>query len=148
MEIKIKNKAGIKLLTADTLCEEDIDVTLDSSLIPSGKIDIVDTREYDVTQYSKAQIYELNLKPENIKEGVSILGVKGNYSNNDNSNNIFIGTIAEYQEANSKNLISDGMLVHITDDNIYDDEDFYIPELSTGTSSVLGVGVLGKMILR
>ena len=66
------------------------------------------------------------------------------YEGHTNNNNIFIGTLAEYQEANSKNLIPDGMLVHITDDNNQDDEDFYIPSLTT---SILGVGKLGHMTL-
>jgi hypothetical protein len=56
MEIKIKNKAGIKLLTADTLCEEDIDVTLDSSLIPSGVLNINENGMHDVEQYAQVNV--------------------------------------------------------------------------------------------
>ena len=48
-EIKITDKSGVKLLTKDKYCTEDINVTLDAS----------------------------NLRGENIKEGVSVLGVTG-----------------------------------------------------------------------
>ena len=48
-EIKITDKSGVKLLTKDKYCTEDINVTLDAS----------------------------NLRAENVKEGVSVLGVTG-----------------------------------------------------------------------
>lgn len=46
---------------------------------PSGSIDIVDTQEYDVTQYAKAQIKDENLKAENIAENVTVLGIVGTH---------------------------------------------------------------------
>jgi hypothetical protein len=114
---------------------------------PSGKKIIRTTEELNVRDYATAQVYEPNLIPENIKKDVTILGIKGNCSISSNTNNIFIGAMAEYQEANLNNLIPYGTLVYITDDGVVDDEDFYLPELSVGTSSILGKGILGKMIL-
>lgn len=79
MRIKIDSKDGVVLHTAKQYCEEDIIITLDSSLFPSGKIEITDTNEVDVTAYETAQINDNNLKAENIAEGVEILGVVGNF---------------------------------------------------------------------
>lgn len=56
MELKIKNKNGIKLLTKDTKCEEDIIVKLDSSLIPSGTLEVTENGEHDVTNYEKVNV--------------------------------------------------------------------------------------------
>ena len=37
------------------------------------------TEEYDVTQYSTAQIKDENLKAENIAENVEVLGITGTF---------------------------------------------------------------------
>ena len=46
---------------------------------PEGTFVIEDTDAHDVSQYAKAQVVDDNLKPENIKEDIVILGVTGTY---------------------------------------------------------------------
>ena len=50
---------------------------LDGGITPSGKIEITNTEEINVTNYETAQVVDSNLIAENIKEGVSILGKVG-----------------------------------------------------------------------
>ena len=50
------------------------------SVSPTGNIEITDTKETDVSNYATAQIVDANLKAENIKEGVIILGITGEYT--------------------------------------------------------------------
>lgn len=38
------------------------------------------TEEIDVSEYATAQIVDANLKAENIKDGVIILGITGTYA--------------------------------------------------------------------
>ena len=79
MEIKIRNKNGIILQTKDKICDDNIIIRLDNSLIPSGNIDITNTEEVDVTRYARAQIKDENLKAENIAENVEVLGITGTF---------------------------------------------------------------------
>ena len=53
--------------------------TIDVGITPSGKIEITNTEEINVTNYETAQIVDSNLTEENIKEGVSILGKVGTF---------------------------------------------------------------------
>ena len=46
-------------------------------ITPSGKKEITNTSEVDVTNYATAQVVDSNLKANNIKKGISILGVTG-----------------------------------------------------------------------
>ena len=46
-------------------------------ITPSGKIDITNTQETDVTNYAIAQVVDNNLVDSNIKKDVTILGVTG-----------------------------------------------------------------------
>lgn len=56
-------------------------VVVDDSLItPKGKKTITGTAEVDVTEYATAQVVDENLVAENIKSGVTILGVEGTYT--------------------------------------------------------------------
>ena len=48
-----------------------------TGITPTGKKEITDTNETDVTAFAFAQVVDSNLKAENIKEGVSILGILG-----------------------------------------------------------------------
>lgn len=48
-------------------------------IVPSGKVEIKDTNEVDVTQYAAAQVVDENLTAENIKAGVSVLGIEGTH---------------------------------------------------------------------
>ena len=54
-----------------------------------------------------------------------------------NAANMFVGTMAEYQTANTAGNIPVGCIVYITDDS----------EAGDATSAILGVAVLGSMIL-
>lgn len=107
-DFKITDKSGIKLKTANKYVREDLAVTLtdadinnivaenikkdvsilgvtgtyekpDGYIIPSGKIEITNTEEINVTNYATAQVVDSNLSAENIKEGVSILGKVGTF---------------------------------------------------------------------
>ena len=57
-----------------------------------------------------------------------------------NSANMFVGTMAEYQTANAAGNIPVGCIVYITDDSVD-------TESSDATSAILGVAVLDSMIL-
>ena len=50
------------------------------NIAPNGNINITSTEETDVSEYATAQIADANLLPENIKDGVIILGVTGEYT--------------------------------------------------------------------
>ena len=52
----------------------------DNYVLPTGNINITNTEETDVSEYATAQIVDANLLPENIKDGVIILGVTGEYT--------------------------------------------------------------------
>lgn len=51
--------------------------TIDVGITPSGKIEITNTEEINVTNYETAQVVDSNLSAENIKKDISILGVTG-----------------------------------------------------------------------
>ena len=51
----------------------------DNYVLPTGTIEITGTKETDVSDYATAQIVDVNLKEENIKKGVIILGITGTY---------------------------------------------------------------------
>ena len=52
----------------------------DNYVLPNGNINITDTKKTNVSEYATAQIVDANLLPENIKDGVIILGVTGEYT--------------------------------------------------------------------
>lgn len=68
---------------------------------PTGKRIITDTQETDVTQYKKVQVVDENLKPENIKQGVRILGTTG--------------TMKGYVEPSGKYIITNTQEVDVSD---------------------------------
>ena len=49
-------------------------------LVPTGKINITDTSEVNVSNYAAAQVVDSNLSAANIKQGVNILGITGSYA--------------------------------------------------------------------
>ena len=59
MEVKINNKNGLRLLTAGKYCKEDINITFDKSLIPSGTLEITENGENSL-EYSKFHSYYEN----------------------------------------------------------------------------------------
>ena len=83
MIVNVK-KLNTKLLTKDKYCKEDIIIHIDKSLvspdIPMGTIDITTTEKVNVADYEFAQVVDNNLVAENIKNGVSILGVEGSFT--------------------------------------------------------------------
>ena len=52
----------------------------DGYVLPTGNKEITTTEETDVSVYATAQIVDANLKAENIKDGVIILGIIGTYT--------------------------------------------------------------------
>jgi len=50
------------------------------NVAPTGNINITSTEEIDVSAYATAQIVDANLKAENIKDGIIILGITGEYT--------------------------------------------------------------------
>lgn len=52
----------------------------DNYVLPTGNKEITTTEETDVSEYATAQIVDANLKAENIKNGVIILGITGIYT--------------------------------------------------------------------
>lgn len=78
MNVKVNKKNGIRLKTKNKLLKEDIVITTGDELVqPEGNIEIKSTKEYNVANYETAQIVSDTLLPENIIEGVDILGVRG-----------------------------------------------------------------------
>lgn len=49
-------------------------------VLPTGNKEIMTTEETDVSNYATAQIVDANLKAENIKDKVIILGITGTYT--------------------------------------------------------------------
>lgn len=56
VELKIPTRKGLTLYTKKKFIEDDIDVTLDDSLIPKGTITITENGEYDVSNYETANV--------------------------------------------------------------------------------------------
>ena len=77
MKIKMLDKT-LKINSNKKFFNEDIYVQIPNGYLkPEGTLNITTTNEYNVTNYSKAKIVEPNLIPENISDGITILGVTG-----------------------------------------------------------------------
>ena len=78
----IANSIRAKKGTTNTIqpinMAEEID-GITTGITPSGKIEITNTEEINVTNYETAQVVDSNLSAENIKKDVSILGVTGTF---------------------------------------------------------------------
>lgn len=125
---------------------EEVKVKVDVP-IPEGNIDITNTEEYDVTKYATAQIKDDNLKPENIAEGVEVLGIEGTFRGGIDTSDAtatsddllkgktayanekkLVGTIEDYDYSTSENVgveytdafykLVNGTLTEIDDDRI------------------------------
>lgn len=66
---------------------------------PSGKINITNTNEVDVSSYATAQIVDSNLLAENIKKDVAILGITGSYEGSGGTDvgELLNGTLTEIE---------------------------------------------------
>lgn len=71
--LTLKVDAKAKEIIADSL-------DLGGGITPTGSITITTTEAVDVTNYASAQVDNTNITPENIKNGVTILGVTGSYT--------------------------------------------------------------------
>lgn len=56
-----------------------VTVSVPQGVFPTGNINITDTNVTDVTNYATAQVVSENLKPENIKKNIDILGIIGTF---------------------------------------------------------------------
>ena len=52
---------------------------------PAGKKELTDTNEVDVTNFATAQVVDENLVAENIKSGVTVLGIVGTHEGGEDS---------------------------------------------------------------
>lgn len=52
---------------------------ISTGITPSGNINITDTQQTDVTNYATAQVVDANLTPDNIADGVTVLGIVGTH---------------------------------------------------------------------
>jgi len=121
---------------------EDVDVKSggEGSSFPSSSLSMyLDELETRLTEYIK---------------GLSVLGSLISFTKGDGNegsfNTTWIGTREEYEAANSENKIPVGTIVVITDEvdeDINDDTGNDDDINADATSSILGVGVLGQMIL-
>lgn len=62
----------------DTVLEK-VNALPQAGITPTGNINITDTNVTDVTEYATAQVISENLKSENIKKDIDILGVTGSF---------------------------------------------------------------------
>ncbi len=54
-------------------------INVPTGITPTGKKEITDTNEVDVTNFATAQVVDSNLTAENIKKDVTILGITGTH---------------------------------------------------------------------
>ena len=74
----IRTKKGTSAKYLPENMAEEID-GIPTGITPSGKIEITNTEEINVTNYATAQVVDSNLSAENIKKDISILGVMGTF---------------------------------------------------------------------
>ena len=82
--VSFNENGDYKVLPDDGFVLEEVGINVnvpipEGYIVPEGKVEIKDAKEIDVTQYSKAQIVNENLKAENIAENVEVLGIKGTF---------------------------------------------------------------------
>ena len=106
-----------------------------------------ETKSYaDTVASSKANIDHNHDEDYDAKGSAEeALNVSKEYTNTRIANMIFIGTYAEYETAYANGEIPNNTFVIITDDE--SDDGSGGDNVSTSTSSLLGTGVLGYMIL-
>lgn len=83
----IRTKKGTTNTIQPINMAEEID-GIPTGITPSGKIEITNTEEINVTNYETAQVVDSNLIAENIKEGVSILGKVGTFKGGSSENTL------------------------------------------------------------
>lgn len=75
-------------------------------ITPSGNINITDTQQVNVTNYATAQVVDANLEAQNIRNGVTILGVLGNFSGGGGGTDTSDGTLT------STTQLADGVVAY------------------------------------
>lgn len=80
-----------KIVTKEASGGEDV---VFGNVEPSGKLEITDTQEKNVTEYAYAQVVDDNLAPENIKKNVTILGIVGTHETPTQSKTLTLGANA------------------------------------------------------
>lgn len=88
MKIILKNKDGAVLHTANKYCDEDISVGIETQevvITPSKEEQIQEGLLGKVTVQGVTPAIDENIKSENIKSGITILGVEGGYEGIDTS---------------------------------------------------------------
>lgn len=71
IQINMIKREGVVLKTADTYVDKDIEVMLDSSLIPTGELSITENGTYDVTNQASAVV--------NVESGLTVNGIVEEY---------------------------------------------------------------------
>ena len=83
---------------------------------PAGKKELTGTNEVDVTNFATAQVVDKNLIAENIKSGVSILGVEGTHEGGSSSGECTLPHIIEVDELPTEN-IDEGAVYSVTNED-------------------------------
>lgn len=106
---------------------------IDTRFVVQSESDLANLKVYE-----GLEVYIKDLKAKRLYNGTDWVEASSSYSKS------FTGTFAEYETASANGLIPNGMIVYILDD---DDDVVDEPVVDDRTSSLLGTGVLGYMIL-
>lgn len=74
----IRSKGVSGTFKPDEMAQAVLDIP-SGGITPTGNINITDTNVTDVTNYATAQVVSENLKPENIKKDIDVLGIIGSF---------------------------------------------------------------------
>lgn len=102
------------------------------STTPTGNIDITSTDVYDVSKYATAQVKDANLKAENIKKDVKILGITGTAEGS--------GTTV----LNTYGLLKNGTTIDLSNDTEIRPYAFYGAEGNIQCKNAENIGLIGN----
>lgn len=74
VKINIKNREGIVLYTENKYIEDNMQITLDNSLIPQGTLDITENGEHIVTDYEKVNVAVAGSGESTLKKLIQQMG--------------------------------------------------------------------------